>query len=279
MNEPRLDGRVCVITGAAGGLGAALVKRFKDAGAHIVKVTRSNQADEETFSRQRLINVAADLSELNASEHIANAVRTAFGSVHVVINAAAIQGPVGPFATNDCDAWEATLRVNLFAPVAICRALLPLMKEGGKIINLSGGGAATARPNFSAYATAKAALVRFSETLAEELRSRQIDVNTVAPGVMNTKMLQTIRAAGAQKAGSRELEIAGRASDDSCDRAAELCLFLASAASNGITGKLISAAWDPWRDLPQHLDDLTKTDIYTLRRIVPKDRSLEWGVD
>jgi 3-oxoacyl-[acyl-carrier protein] reductase len=62
-------------------------------------------------------------------------------------------------------------------------------------------------------------------------------------------------------------------------RVAELCVFLASDAARGITGKLISAVWDPWASFPEHLDELSKSDIYTLRRIVPKDRGMTWGND
>jgi 3-oxoacyl-[acyl-carrier protein] reductase len=62
-------------------------------------------------------------------------------------------------------------------------------------------------------------------------------------------------------------------------KGAELCVFLASRLSDGITGKLISAAWDPWKTLPEHLADLNATDVYTLRRIVPEDRGLAWRED
>ena len=60
-------------------------------------------------------------------------------------------------------------------------------------------------------------------------------------------------------------------------RVAELCQFLTSSAADGITGKLISAIWDPWLELPHHLDELNDSDIYTLRRVVPKDRGKTWG--
>jgi 3-oxoacyl-[acyl-carrier protein] reductase len=166
--------------------------------------------------------------------------------------------------------------------MALCRAVLAGMKERrrGKIINLSGGGATGPRANFSAYATAKAGLVRFSETLAEETRHFGIDVNCIAPGFMRSRMTDETLAAGPQKAGFGELAQIERLMANAADnprRAAALAVWLASAGSDGITGRLISAVWDPWETLADHARELRESDIYTLRRIVPKDRGLDWG--
>ena len=150
----------------------------------------------------------------------------------------------------------------------------------GKIINLSGGGATGPRPNFSAYATTKAGLVRFSETAAEETRELGIEINCIAPGAMDTGLTVEILRSGPSGAGQKEYESALKVRERgpaALGRAADLCVFLASSASDGITGKLISAVWDPWETLPKFLSDLRETDIYTLRRIVPKDRGRDWG--
>jgi 3-oxoacyl-[acyl-carrier protein] reductase len=151
---------------------------------------------------------------------------------------------------------------------------------GGSIINLSGGGATGPRANFSAYATAKTGLVRFSETLAEELRPYNVRVNCIAPGAMNTAMLNEVVDRGADAAGQKEYAQAVKVKQSggaSMQRVAQLCLFLVSDAARGISGKLISAVWDPITSLPEHLDELSGSDIYTLRRIVPKDRGKTWG--
>jgi 3-oxoacyl-[acyl-carrier protein] reductase len=206
------------------------------------------------------------------------------GDVHVdvLINNAAIQGPIGPAWGNDVADWESAIQVNLLAPMAICRALVPKMiaAGGGSIINLSGGGATGPRANFSAYASAKAALVRFSETLALEAQSFGVRVNCIAPGAMKTAMMNEVLAAGAARAGVREMDLAAQVvarGGSSMSRVAELALFLASSASNGITGKLISAVWDDWETWPQHLPELANSDAYTLRRIVGRDRGFTWG--
>ena len=154
------------------------------------------------------------------------------------------------------------------------------MRRGyGKIVQLSGGGATNPLPGLSAYAASKAAVVRFAETLAEELREHHVDVNAVAPGALNTRMLDEVLAAGPERVGQAFYERAleqQRSGGVPLERGAELAVWLASAASDGVTGKLLSAVWDPWRELPRHLEDLA-SDVYTLRRIVPGDRGLGWG--
>jgi len=203
-------------------------------------------------------------------------------SLDVLVNNAGMLTPIGKVWDNDWHEWEMTIRVNLLAPVELCRACVPWMsaRRQGKIINISGGGATRPRPHFSAYATAKAGLVRFSETLAHEVRDRQVQVNCVAPGAMNTEMLQAVLRAGPEHVGALEYAEALKQAETGGalpQRAAELCVFLASAASDGITGTLLSAVWDPWESLPERVHDVQNSDIYTLRRIVPSDRGLPWG--
>jgi 3-oxoacyl-[acyl-carrier protein] reductase len=153
-------------------------------------------------------------------------------------------------------------------------------RRAGKIIALSGGGATKPMPFFSAYAATKAAVVRFVETLAAEVAEFGIDCNTVAPGALNTRLLAEVLAAGPEKVGGdfykaslRQKETGG----DSLETAARLCVFLASPQSDGITGRLLSARWDPWADLPRWREELRRSDVYTLRRIVPEDRGLKWA--
>ena len=137
-------------------------------------------------------------------------------------------------------------------------------------------------PRISAYAVSKAAVIRIVETLAEEVRDNHIDVNAIAPGALNTRMLDEILDAGPEKVGRAfyERSVKQRESGGApLEKGAELAVFLGSSLSDGITGKLISAIWDPWSSFREHLDELSSTDVYTLRRIVPKDRGKTWGND
>ena len=284
----KLDGYTCLLTGASRGLGAHLAEAFWEAGASLILVARSQETLLGVAERlpqrpeQRVMTITADLIDPSAPEPIVAKAMQMSSRLDILINNAAMQGPIGPLWKNDWQAWQTTLQVNLLAPVALCRLCVPWMAQhgGGRIINLSGGGGTGPRPNFSAYATAKTGLIRFSETLAKEARYLGINVNCVAPGAMDTALLTPILESGPKTAGQREYEQALKVRESGGadpGRVASLCLFLASTASDGITGKLISAVWDPYESFSERLEDLQKTDIYTLRRIVPRDRDFDWG--
>ncbi len=144
---------------------------------------------------------------------------------------------------------------------------------------LSGGGATNPLPNISAYAASKAAVIRLMETLAEELKPFHVDVNAIAPGALKTRFVEQVLAAGAEKVGAEFFAKNKKWSEEGAvplELGASVAVYLASAQSDGITGKLISAQWDPWEKLHEFKGDLGG-DIYTLRRIVPKDRGKTWG--
>jgi NAD(P)-dependent dehydrogenase (short-subunit alcohol dehydrogenase family) len=247
-------------------------------GRHVENVKRT---EAELACEGCIRGFVCDLSSAIDTSKFAQNTMEWMGEVGALINSAGLLGPIGPTAKVDWSAWEETILVNLFGTVRMCQAVVPsMLKAGfGKIINLSGGGATSPMPGFSAYAASKAAVVRFTETLAVELVGTGIEVNAVAPGLLKTRMVDQIVEAGPNRAGHQQVEAALKCTDAGeapLQRAARLCVFLASAASEGVTGKLISAPWDPWEDLPNRLDDLQNTDIYTLRRITPKDRGKTW---
>lgn len=284
-----LTGRCCLVTGATGVLGTAIAEKLRARGADLVLTGRSAAAlatlaaslDAEPGGA--LDTVTIDLAGQGAPAALIAALG---GRLDVLINNAAVPGPIGPLAETDFAAWEETIRLNLVMPAELCRAAIPLLAaaaaEGrhAKIINLSGGGATSPRPNFSAYSVAKTGVVRFTEILAAELRERSIDVNAVAPGALPSVMTRNILAAGAALCAPNELAIAERAQGEAglaaMAKATDLIAYLASAESDGVTSRLIAAQWDPWQNFAALKDALDKTDIFTLRRIVPKDRGLDW---
>ena len=225
-------------------------------------------------------SLAADLAHPQTPARIGESLQAAgWGALDGLVNNAGIVGPIGPAWENDPDEWQRALQVNLLAPAALCRLLLPAMPRGAAIVNLSGGGATSPRVNFSAYATAKAGLVRFSENLAYEAGVRGVRVNAVAPGAMNTEMLEAVLRARPEQVG-REFERAIEQKSKggvAPERAAELVVYLLSPASAGITGRLISVVWDPWPKLADYAAEIAGSDIYTLRRITPEDRGKQWN--
>jgi len=276
-----------VITGASSGLGRRLAGRFWLEGFSLFLVARNEAAlsslaaslAKTSREAQDVICFSCDLSLTRDVELLADRLKSE--AVTALINNAASLGPIGSLWENDLTTWQLTLFVDLFVPAALCAAVIPgmLRRQYGKIVNISGGGAASPRPNLSAYACAKTGLVRLTEVLAHETKGAGIDVNCIAPGAMNTRMMDQVLEAGPQRAGTEEYERARRQAAEggtSPDRAADLALFLASSASDGISGRLLSAVWDRWENLAEHKTELQESDVYTLRRIVPKDRGLDW---
>jgi NAD(P)-dependent dehydrogenase (short-subunit alcohol dehydrogenase family) len=285
-----LDGRTAVITGASQGLGLAIARAYVEAGASVLMCAR----DADVLERARaevaavapegstVLARAADVSSPDAVRHVGDAALAAFGQLHILVNNAGVYGPMGPIEALEWDAWVRAIEINLFGSVLMCRALLPHFKAHryGKIVQLSGGGATSPLPRLSAYAASKAAIVRFAETLAREVQDDRIDVNCIAPGALNTRLLDEVLAVGPERVGRAfyDRSVAQKEQGGTPPaRGAALAVFLASAASDGITGRLLSAVWDPWETLDQHRDDLARTDVYTLRRLIPAQCGLPWG--
>jgi NAD(P)-dependent dehydrogenase (short-subunit alcohol dehydrogenase family) len=224
----------------------------------------------------------ADVSRQADVAALAKAVLETFPQLHILVNNAGVYGPMGLIEDVDWDDWLQAMEININGSVLPCRHLLPHFKAHGygKIVQVSGGGATNPLPRLTAYAASKAAIVRFAESLALEVKEHGIDVNAIAPGALNTRMMDQLLAAGPEAVGgdfhARMTRIASEGGTP-LETGAALAVFLGSPASDGITGKLLSAVWDPWRTLNTHREDLERTDVYTLRRIVPADRGFSWG--
>ncbi len=231
---------------------------------------------------QRVEAMRADVSKRDEVNQLVSFALDKFSQIHILVNNAGVYGPKGPIEDVDWDEWVQAIEVNLLGSILVAKTLLPHFRANhyGKIIQLSGGGATSPLPFISAYAASKAGIVRFMETLAEEVKTDGIDVNSIAPGALNTRLLDEVLEAGPEKVGRSFYERSLKQKTEGgapLERGAELAVFLASAQSDGVTGKLISAIWDPWEDFSEHLEELKNSDIYTLRRIVPKDRGMDWG--
>jgi NAD(P)-dependent dehydrogenase (short-subunit alcohol dehydrogenase family) len=287
----KLLGRRALVTGASQGFGLAVARAFVREGACVALCARNpgqlEQARQSLMEvgipgEAKVLAICADVSLPGDVEQLVERSLNELGGLEILVCNAGVYGPKGILHRVDWAEWSRTIEINLLGTVLPCRNVLPqfIERRYGKIILLSGGGATKPLPRLSAYATSKAAVVRFGETLAEEVREHGIDVNCVAPGALNTRLLEEVLQAGPEKVGPSFYEqcLSQKASGGTpLDLGAALCVFLASSDSDGMTGKLISAVWDPWQNLPQYKQVLANSDIYTLRRIVPKDRGQEWG--
>lgn len=284
-----LHGKVAIVTGASQGLGLDIARKFVAEGAHVMLCARDSkllgtvrtELQASCTAAQQILMCSADISQPQDVQRVVDMTLSRLGQVDVLVNNAGVYGPKGSIEDIDWQEWLQAIQINLMGSVLMCRALAPHFKARrcGKVIQISGGGATNPMPMLSAYAVSKAAVIRFMESLALEWQPYGIEVNAIAPGALNTRLLQEILDAGPTKVGeafyakSLQQQANGGAGTD---KATALAVYLASDESSGITGKLISALWDPWQDFAKFKDQLQSSDVYTLRRIVPQDRNLPW---
>jgi NAD(P)-dependent dehydrogenase (short-subunit alcohol dehydrogenase family) len=282
-----LASRRAVVTGASQGFGLAVVEAFLNAGADVSLCARDAAVVAAEGARLRAAfpdrtvhAVPADVSREADVDAYIDGAAASLGGIDILVVNAGVYGPKGAIDAVDWDAWKDAIGINLLGAIYTARRALPHLRaaRSGKVLILSGGGATKPLPNLSAYAASKAGIVRFGETLAEELRAEAIDVNMIAPGALNTRLLDEILQAGPQAVGDDFYRASLKQSETGgtpLELGARLCVFLASEASDGITGKLISAQWDPWERFEDEKSRLDG-DLYTLRRIVPEDRGWSW---
>jgi NAD(P)-dependent dehydrogenase (short-subunit alcohol dehydrogenase family) len=282
----KLDGRRALITGASQGLGLEIARAYLSEGARIVICARSEDrlraAQDELAGLGEVHVHAADVASPEAVEALVAAAVDRLGGLDVLVNNAGVYGPKGAIDEVDWAEWAKAIEINLMGSVLPARFAVPHLRRAhhGKVVQLSGGGATSPMPFLSAYAASKAAVIRFVETLAGEVAGDAIDVNAIAPGALNTRMLDEVIAAGPEAVGEGFYAKAVQQRDSGgtpLARGADLAVYLGSRQSDGITGRLLSAVWDPWEHLEQHASDLDGTDIYTLRRIIPSERGQSWG--
>lgn len=268
-----IAGKSILVTGAGRGIGKRLAIGFAMLGARVALLARTQpELDLAKLEIDQVngtsLRVRADVRHPDQLVAAVGRVVSTFGTVDVLIAAAGVSGPIGPLLSTKAKAWAETIETNLIGLVNSCRAVLPTMieKRKGKIIAIAGMGAAAARPNFSAYAASKAAMVRFVECLAEEVEDHNVQVNTMLPGNAYTSMTDEILQAGEGRAGRKEVADAEQVritGGIAPEKQVQLAEFLASERSNHISGRLIYVS-DDWKKLESQN---MKAELYTLRRV------------
>jgi NAD(P)-dependent dehydrogenase (short-subunit alcohol dehydrogenase family) len=270
-----LTGKSILVTGGSMGIGEAVARACLESGATVTICARGAAAlakATETFQAagfgESIASVSIDVSKPPDVARAFDAAAARFGRIDGVVHAAAVLAPIGSILDVDPQAWLRTIEIDLYGSFLVTREACARMRErGGRIVLLAGGGASTPYPNFTAYACSKVAVVRFAESVAQEMQPFGIEINALAPGLVATRMIEQTRDAGygSPNVPVVEPEIAARAA-----------AFLLSEAASGITGKFVAPNYDDYARWPEHIAELKSTDAFTLRRIVPKDRGMQW---
>lgn len=271
-----------VLTGSSSGIGRGLAEHLLASGHQVWGLARSDQTELESRHAGRFRSARCDVGQWPEVERAFAAISAAWTTADALIACAGLQGEIGRALDSHPARWSDTVRANLDGTFYAIRAAAPLLlppARRAKIICFSGGGATKPRPNFSAYGVAKTGVVRLVETIAEEERERPLDINAIAPGAINTRLTAEVLRLGPDVVGAAEFAAAQKqqaTGGASLAKVFGLIDWLLSAESDGITGRLIAAPWDPWATLSQHRAELQASDIYTLRRILPEERGSTW---
>ena len=288
--ELNLKGRNILISGGTEGLGLSLAKGIVASQANLVICARTKPTldlvreslDKLRLKDQKIFCFVTDISKSNDVDELYNNIKSSLGRIDILINNAGVIGPSEKFLESNIDEWKKTFDINFFGSVLMIKKFLPDMIENGfgKIIQLSGGGATQPLQGMTSYASSKVAIVRFLETISKEYFSSGVEFNSVAPGMLKTRLLQQMIEAGPDIIGQKLFTASTKTANEppsNISLACKLILFLCSDESRGISGKLISAQWDNWMSWPENIDELMDSDVFTLRRITGKDRNINWG--
>ncbi len=285
MSGKLLQNKVALITGGSRGIGKAVAAAYLREGAKVMLAARSKEELEATqaeFKKQYAgVEIfALDVSEPREADELIARTTSVLGKVDILVNAAGIYGPIGPSEQVSFADWKRTFEINVFGTFLMIQKIVPIMRESGrgKIINFSGGGDGP-MPRFSAYNASKVSIVRLTETLAEEYKGDKVDVNAIAPGPVNTHFLDEALSAGEELTGEERYQALLKQKKEGGvppEKTADICVFLASSQSDGLTGKFLSVVWDNWREWDREkITELMQSNFYTLRRVKPGGESTD----
>ena len=250
-NPQRLDGKVAIITGAAGGIGGATARLFLDLGASVMLTDRDaprlSEAEQRLAAADRVATATADSADEQATEAVVAAAVERFGKLDIMVANAGIEGTLKPVDQLALDGFEQVLRTNILGVWLAIKHSVPAMKAagGGSIVALSSVVGAVGFPAMAAYTASKHAVFGLVKVAALELATAKIRVNAVGPGPVDNRMMQSLgdQLGGGDAHGFRTLVESripmGRYGTN--EEIAQLVAFLASDAASYCTGGLYLA--------------------------------------
>ncbi len=286
-NKNYFKKKTFLITGANQGLGFEIAKYFAKKGASLILCARNKKKLNivkkiltNLTKKNKIFIYSLDISKDKKVDNFFNKILKK-NKIDIFVSNAGIYGPKGNSEELSWKEWKKTLNINLFGTIYMINKMVKYFKKnnGGKIIQIAGGGAASSFPFFSPYAVSKSGLVRFVENISQENKNKNIFINAVAPGPINTRLLDEVLKAGPKKVGKKFYEKSKKQKKNGGTdilKIIELIEFLSHKKSDGISGKLISVLWDNWKNFHKKINILKKSDIGTLRRITGKERNLNF---
>jgi NAD(P)-dependent dehydrogenase (short-subunit alcohol dehydrogenase family) len=276
MSQHNLAGQIGVVTGAARGLGRAFALGLAQAGMAIAITDRREDELKETLhllqsSGAKSVALGADVADPAQVAGLIKSVEEKLGPIDLLVNNAALAGPAGPTWESDVQAWWQCQEVNLRGPFLCCHAVLPGMiaRKKGRIINVASAAGTVSVPYLSAYVTSKAALIRFTETLAFEVRPHGVSVFAMHPGAVQSPMTEELLASAGKQWLPWLEYIFQQGQDQTTEPGTSLVLFLASGKADTLSGKFFMVPEDP-EELVGRADEIRQKDLYTLRLRHPK---------
>lgn len=270
VQSEAFSGRRILVTGGSLGIGLEVSRALARRGARVIVAARGGAAIDAALAGlegEGHSGLALDVSDPEVWPSALESI-DAGGSLHGLVTAAGVLGPIGPLEEVSPREFIDTIAINLIGTMLALHHCLPrLAASGGRAVTFSGGGGTSPLARYDAYASSKAGVVRLTENVAA---AGPVEVNSVAPGFVATRMHEgTLRAGPAASGGDyyertrSQLQAGGFPASE----AAELVCFLLSAQARGISGRLLSAQWDPWRDPDYHARLRGDPSLGTLRRI------------
>jgi short-subunit dehydrogenase len=275
--------RVALITGANGYLGKYLSKILWEKNFSIILMSRNFDKNFKNYfkptKKNKVYFYKCDLANFKSLEKVLKKIKKKNKSLDVVINNAAVQKPIGNLENLNFEDIKKNFNINYFAPIKIIKDTIPLLKKKkfSSIINLSGGGATSNRDQFAIYGSSKTALARSSEIISKEIKKYKININSLSPGPLPSKMLNEIIRT--KKINFAEKMKAKKVLNKiiNLNPIKLLIYYLISKEGNKISGKIISSKWDNWKNWKNNLQKINNLNLYTLRRLTARDRGFKWG--